>query len=114
MFTQLLSLHPLLLQPAYLRASKRAVPHPGPVDVLFFSGGKDSYLAILEMLQSVSKQVRACNPLAQLYDIFILPQALESTLQHWLQDLVLLTTYDPDMGMNGLQKASTLLHHSGP
>ena len=66
------------IHPFYIRNNKerKQLPTKTKFDVLFYSGGKDSHLALLELL---SQQDRSS------------------------MHVVLFTTYDPDLGKHGLQ-----------
>ena len=67
-------------QPTLLRASRGRAPAAACCDVAFFSGGKDSFLAAREAIKELQQSGRADKR------------------------LLLLTTFDADLGMHGLQR----------
>jgi ATP-binding cassette subfamily B (MDR/TAP) protein 1 len=71
-----------ITEPTLLRAGRPSSSPSACCDVAFFSGGKDSFLAALEAV----KELRAGGA------------------EGAGKSVVLLTTFDPDMGMHGLQR----------
>lgn len=106
-------------QPTYLRASKSA-GQVEAADVVLFSGGKDSFLAVLEAIKELKVGSLRQNRPPPCCSVghrggpnggcillgFNAPSSCWQASGRRDKAVVLLTTYDPDMGMHGLQQAS--------